>query len=389
LDRWIAPFQCLTGTRLLASAPALNLPGMTDPAPQHQSPRADLHLAEARSARAVEAPMACNFRSNASATSDRPAPIEALFDIERRSDGHPASANPGDDTGLDVSHWMQSHPNGLGTARVVLLRAESDLLIRPSRQQALATTEQVVLWFCRKGRMLFSDYRGSVDALPGELVVTPVSARFSITCETGKCASHEAVYAVLPRIEIDGIAGGTTKSRLIKPMRRPEFGFASDMLASLCEHESGLTPESSALLRDSAVKIVETALGRPHVEVAPTPSIRDHRITEIVRYIEVRLSDANLSHARAARDCGVSPRYLTSLLNSHGTNFTEMVWQLRLEKAKSWLASSSPREISIAEIAFGLGFKSPCHFSRLFRRVYNASPRDFRPSQSPSLAASR
>lgn len=79
-----------------------------------------------------------------------------------------------------------------------------------------------------------------------------------------------------------------------------------------------------------------------------------------------------------AKACGISPRYLTSLLKSQGTSFTKLVWQLRLEKAKSWLTDSDPRAISIAEIAFGLGFKSPCHFSRLFKQVYRASPREFR-----------
>ena len=356
---------------------------MTEPASRNQAPQTGSRPTPAGDARTDEAWMTREFACHADQTPDDPLGIEGLFDIVRRTDRDSVSGSP------DISHWTQAHYSSLDGVRILLVRSEEDLLICPSKEQDLAGAGFVALWFCRRGRMLFSDRRGSVDALPGELVVTPFSADFAISCEIGKNAAHETVCAVLPHNRIEGLGPGTTKRNVFKPTRQSEYGFAADMLASLCEHERALAPESSALLRESALTIVDSALQRPIADAASTSSIREVRISQIVRYIEVRLSDANLSHARTARDCGVSPRYLTSLLNSHGTNFTEMVWQLRLEKAKSWLASSTARDISIAEIAFGLGFKSPCHFSRLFRKVYNASPRDFRPPLGPVLAASR
>jgi AraC family transcriptional activator of tynA and feaB len=366
----------------LPFSPALSLPGMTEPASLNQAPQSGSRPTPAGDAPSDEARITSEFSCHADPTPDHPLGVEGLFDIGRRIDPGSLSDSP------DISHRTHSHHSGLDGVRVVLIHSEGDLLICPSKEH-LAGAGHVALWFCRKGRMLFSDRRGSVDALPGELVVTPLSADFSISCEVGKNTAHETVCAVLPRDRVEGLGRGTAKRNVFKPTQQSEYGFAADMLASLCEHESGLAPESSALLRESALTIVDSALQRPVVDAASTSSIRDVRISQIVRYIEVRLSDANLSHASTARDCGVSPRYLTSLLNSHGRNFTEMVWQLRLEKAKSWLASSTARDISIAEIAFGLGFKSPCHFSRLFRKVYNASPRDFRPPPGHLLAANR
>ena len=79
-----------------------------------------------------------------------------------------------------------------------------------------------------------------------------------------------------------------------------------------------------------------------------------------------------------ARACGISTRYLSTLLHMHGTPFADVLWKKRLEAAGYWLAGSRPEEISIAEIAFRTGFKSPAHFSRMFKRVHQQGPRAYR-----------
>ncbi len=68
----------------------------------------------------------------------------------------------------------------------------------------------------------------------------------------------------------------------------------------------------------------------------------------------------------------------STLLRLKGTSFSELVWDQRLGKAREWLSASDPRDISISEIAYGVGFKSPAHFSRMFKRVFKVNPREFR-----------
>ncbi len=70
----------------------------------------------------------------------------------------------------------------------------------------------------------------------------------------------------------------------------------------------------------------------------------------------------------------ISPRYLSFLLKQNGTPFSELIWEKRMEIASRWLSSSSPGDISIAQIAFQVGFKSPAHFSRMFKRVFSKGP---------------
>jgi AraC-like DNA-binding protein len=54
------------------------------------------------------------------------------------------------------------------------------------------------------------------------------------------------------------------------------------------------------------------------------------------------------------------------------------LWNQRLDMARTWLVSADRRDVPISEIAYGVGFKSPAHFSRMFKRVYNQNPRDYR-----------
>jgi AraC-like DNA-binding protein len=47
------------------------------------------------------------------------------------------------------------------------------------------------------------------------------------------------------------------------------------------------------------------------------------------------------------------------------------------------MARSDAASISISEIAYAVGFKSPAHFSRMFKRVYARNPSDYRAEAAP------
>ena len=132
------------------------------------------------------------------------------------------------------------------------------------------------------------------------------------------------------------------------------------------------------LLVETALTLIGNAVRASEEAQLARQTIADRRLQDVLRFIEVHLSDPQLSTAMVAKGCGISPRYLSFLLRLKGTSFSELVWEQRLEKAKSWLSASDPRDISISEIAYGVGFKSPAHFSRMFKRVFKVNPREFR-----------
>jgi AraC family transcriptional activator of pobA len=72
----------------------------------------------------------------------------------------------------------------------------------------------------------------------------------------------------------------------------------------------------------------------------------------------------------------VSPRYLSDMLRSLiGQNAQQYIHLKLIEKAKEILSISN---LSVAEVAYQLGFEHPQSFNKLFKRKTNLSPLEFR-----------
>lgn len=74
----------------------------------------------------------------------------------------------------------------------------------------------------------------------------------------------------------------------------------------------------------------------------------------------------------------VSPRYLTDMLKSlTGQNTRQLIHQKLIEKAKDILSTSN---LTVAQIAYQLGFEHPQSFNKLFKQKTKVSPVEFRQS---------
>jgi len=74
----------------------------------------------------------------------------------------------------------------------------------------------------------------------------------------------------------------------------------------------------------------------------------------------------------------ISPSYLSDMLRSlTGQNAQQHIHNKLIEKAKEKLSST---EMSVSEIAYGLGFEHPQSFSKLFKTKTSVSPVEFRRS---------
>lgn len=80
--------------------------------------------------------------------------------------------------------------------------------------------------------------------------------------------------------------------------------------------------------------------------------------------------------ARLARYCGVSPAYLCRLFKSHlNTTPVGYLTKLRLSLARQLVETT---DLSIADIAFLVGYRHLTYFIRQFRRLYGQSPSQVR-----------
>ena len=102
-------------------------------------------------------------------------------------------------------------------------------------------------------------------------------------------------------------------------------------------------------------------------------------IEQMNNYLQERFNQPGLpSVQELAAHLKVSPRYLTDLLKSlTGQSTQQHIHDKLIEKAKNILATSN---LSIAEIAYALGFEHPQSFNKLFKKLTDLSPGAYRQS---------
>jgi AraC family transcriptional activator of pobA len=77
-----------------------------------------------------------------------------------------------------------------------------------------------------------------------------------------------------------------------------------------------------------------------------------------------------------ATELSLSPRYLSDMLRSlTGQNAQQLIHEKLIEKAKDYLTTT---QLSVAEIAYQLGFEHPQSFNKLFKNKTNQTPLEFK-----------
>jgi AraC family transcriptional activator of pobA len=93
---------------------------------------------------------------------------------------------------------------------------------------------------------------------------------------------------------------------------------------------------------------------------------------------EEALKDGLPTVEHLADKLNLSPRYLSDMLRSlTGQNAQQHIHEKLIEKAKEYLSVTS---LSIAEIAYELGFERPQSFNKLFKKKTNLTPMEFKQS---------
>jgi AraC-like DNA-binding protein len=300
---------------------------------------------------------------------------QALFRGERNQEYYCGDFWVEDGSAIDV----RAEHRAVGPCSIILLKSSARQFFRRTRRHIRDdATDLSVLWFVKRGRLVFSDQAGSRTAAPGDFIVTRSMSPFLIECQPDAEAMHEVLHVTVPTHILRGFLATDIASALFLPGDRREVAIAQKILTSVFRDEDLLSDASARTLVDAALTIVGHAIRAEEAGAPARQTVADRRLVDVLRFIEVHLSDPNLSTSMVAKGCGISPRYLSFLLRLKGTSFSELVWEQRLEKARLWLSSSQPRDISISEIAYGVGFKSPAHFSRMFKRVFAMNPREFR-----------
>lgn len=164
----------------------------------------------------------------------------------------------------------------------------------------------------------------------------------------------------------------------LRPVIGARDAFAQHVLLALAEEARTRAP-SGSLRAESlgvalATHLVEHDFG---ARCSPEPALPSQRLRRVLDYVATHL-DAPLSVRTLASlvDMDVF-RFIRSFKQSTGLSPHRYVLEARINRSKELLRD--PR-LSITDIALQTGFATPSHFSVTFRRLVNATPRDYRES---------
>lgn len=111
---------------------------------------------------------------------------------------------------------------------------------------------------------------------------------------------------------------------------------------------------------------------------------RRAEMRRIMRSIDERLGDPELSPQSVADEHFISVRSLYKLFDDAGTPVAAWIRQRRLDRARADLLDPAQGEVPVGHIATRYGLPDAAHFSRLFRAAFAVSPSQLRRTASPS-----
>lgn len=226
----------------------------------------------------------------------------------------------------------------------------SGMIVQDGRETALRSGDMALYDTDRPYSLLFDDtVQMSVVMFPKVLLDIPAEDTSRVTA-TRLNASGALGEMVGPYL--DSLAGGAhhLDSRIARRMLRT----AVDMLSTVLE--ANLAATSGPVSAHSTT------------------------LTHILTYIDVHLSDSNLSPSQIAAAHYISVRHLHAMFSEQGSTVSTVIRERRLQRCYDALTDPYQAHRSIAEIAIAAGFVDPAHFSRVFRAHYGVPPRAVRAS---------
>jgi AraC-like DNA-binding protein len=139
-------------------------------------------------------------------------------------------------------------------------------------------------------------------------------------------------------------------------------------------------PLLASHIETTLLDLVALALGasRDAHDIASMRGLRAARLQVVLTEIKGGFADPAFSAHHVARRLDLSPRYIQDLLQESGSSFSDRVLELRLQKARSMLASHHYHDAHVSQIAYACGFNQVSYFNRCFRRRFGGAPTEYR-----------
>jgi signal transduction histidine kinase/ligand-binding sensor domain-containing protein/AraC-like DNA-binding protein len=255
--------------------------------------------------------------------------------------------------------------------------------LRPARQLARSPlilivednpdVVQYISNFLEKDYRLISAENGSIglkkalDKYPDLIisdVMMPEMDGFELCrkLKTDERLSHIPVILLTAKADLDSKINGLkfgADDYVIKPFEAREVQVR---VKNLIEQRNKLREKFTRMIDINPVEIAATSTDEQFVK----------RLLDI---FENHVAESDFSTEDFAREIGISRSNLHRKLQALTNQPThEFLRSLRLKRAAQLLKKSA---VSVAEVAYAVGFNNPSHFSKIFRQQFGQSPSEF------------
>lgn len=240
------------------------------------------------------------------------------------------------------------------------------------RAPPYSSESNLVLHFQMRGRTRHRQANLEAGLSPGDYVLSSCESPYTI-----HSGGHELLVAEFPRQplldrikKVDDLTGrrglGSTPAAHLLRHYLLSLWTMSDLSFENADWESGASEAFFDLL----------ALALNGHTLADGLNSTDVRRDRLLRLVEARLGDEDLSSAAMAAELGISIRTLQMMFAKMGTTPSAYVLERRLRRCADSLLSDPGRMVT--DIAFDHGFNDSGHFSRCFRQYFGMPPSAWR-----------
>jgi AraC-like DNA-binding protein len=151
------------------------------------------------------------------------------------------------------------------------------------------------------------------------------------------------------------------------------FGDYLSLLTRHCEGPHG--DQVRSLMGTQLIDLLGLALQEhPDALMSQQSAVRDAHLSRVEAHVRQHLAEPELAPQTIADACGISVRYLHLLFKDTGGSVSQWIRELRLQAAHEALTRAADRRVTIAQIAYSVGFADQAQFSHAFRRKFNCTP---------------
>lgn len=265
----------------------------------------------------------------------------------------------------------------LGALDVTDIACDGHLVRRREQDISDCPGDTYYIYLQRRGRAWFDQHRRRCVAEAGDIVIADPNLAFS----TGTDGAFDFRLWRINRARLQPLlalrSGELPMLRIAREQAEAEL--IADWLSTLLRQHARLSPASLEQAVGTLCALVAGAAGAaPELREPTRLARRQALLLRVMREVERRASEMDLTGERIAAGCGLSLRSLHQLFLLGDCSFHEFLTRTRLERARTLLREPSTRHLGTAEIGFTAGFGEVSTFYRRFKQRYGMTPGEWR-----------